>query len=301
MDYLDQYLDYLRTNRGASPKTLEAYSLDIVQYIEYQGMSQGVISVEEWQSIDKVKARAYLAFLYSKGYSRRTISRKLAAMRSYFNYLCRIGVLKKNPWQMIHTPKLPRLLPNYLTEGAAHNLIQTPDQTHLGMRDRAILDTFYSGGLRISELAGLNTTDLDREQGYVRVMGKGRKERIVPIGRLAIESIKQYELESRPALLRRNRTGEYEPGLFLNRFGRRLTVRSLRQIVKKHAAAANLPHTTSPHTLRHSFATHLLDGGADLRTVQELLGHASLSTTQIYTHVTREHLKTVYQNAHPRA
>lgn len=302
LDYIDKYMEYLQTHRGVSEKTIEAYAVDICQFIEWLGYSDGVISVEQWQAVDKLRARAFLAYLHEQGYSRRTIARKLASLRSFYSYLCLIHGLANNPWRALFTPKLPKSLPQFLSVKEASELVNSPADHPFGLRDRALLDVLYSAGLRAAECSALNTGDIDWEQGHILVSGKGSKQRLVPLGRLACESVKQYVSFGRPLILEKQYIqGEGENALFLNRFGRRLSSRSIQRIVKKHARDASLPTATHPHTLRHSYATHLLDGGADLRTVQELLGHASLSTTQIYTHVTREKLRSVYDNAHPRA
>jgi site-specific recombinase XerD len=225
----------------------------------------------------------------------RSINRRLSALRSFFRFLTRDGYLKNNPILMLQSPKLDKHLPQFMTEEEVIKLIESAlpkdEKDLMSLRDRAILETFYSTGMRISELVGLNVLDLDFIGGIAKVMGKGRKERVVPVGDIASRAIRKY-LDKRKG---------NEEAIFLNKSGRRITTRGVRGIVLKYIKKAGIKQGVSPHTLRHSFATHLLNRGADLRTVQELLGHANLSTTQIYTHLTTEKLKNVYDKAHPHA
>lgn len=241
--------------------------------------------------VDVQLLRWYLASLWRKGLARATISRKLAALRSFYRYLARMGAVSSPAALDLATPKRDRPLPKFLEKDEAEALLNGPNETTpLGMRDRAILETLYGGGLRVGELVDLNLTDLNLARGQLRVMGKGRRERICLVGRRAVNALQLYLTEGRPKL-KSPRSGD---ALFLNCQGGRLTARGVQMIVRKYG-------DVSPHALRHSFATHLLEGGADLRAVQELLGHASLSTTQIYTHVTAERLRSVYERCHPRA
>jgi site-specific recombinase XerD len=236
--------------------------------------------------------RKYLAVLKEKNLKSRSIARKLSALRSFFRFLTREGFIKANPVASIVSPKLDKHLPQFLTEDEAGRLIESSiPKNNSGLRDRAILETFYSTGIRISELVGLNLDDVDFISGIVKVRGKGKKERLVPIGDHAINAIRAY-LDKRK---------KQSQALFLNPSLSRISDRGVRYIFKKYIRAAGIRQGVSPHTLRHSFATHLLNRGADLRTVQELLGHANLGTTQIYTHLTTERLKNVYDKAHPRA
>jgi integrase/recombinase XerC len=233
-------------------------------------------------------------------YSRKTIARKLSGLRSFYRYLLREKMVENNPVKAVTTPKLPKALPKVLYQEEMLALLNQPDlNSPLGMRDRAILELLYASGMRVSELVGLTVDSLDLTVGVALVFGKGAKERYVPIGKSAISSLTQYLLEVRPKLLSKNQ--DEHNLLFLNARGGPLTDRSVRRIVDKYVNAAAISLKASPHTFRHSFATHLLDGGADLRSVQELLGHVNISTTQIYTHVSKERLRETYYNSHPRA
>jgi len=300
--HLDSFQVYLRVEKNASPRTLESYQKDLFQLFDFLA---GELAVEDNQleprMINHLLVRRYLATMQERGLARSSIARKLAAFRSFFKYLCREGVIEESPLRNIATPKMEKKLPRFLYQDDLQALLNAPDLTNpLGLRDRAILETFYAAGIRISELVGLDLGQVDLGVGYLRVLGKGHKERVVPIGSYAIEALRQYLDKGRPILAGRVPSGFNAP-LFLNRDGGRLTSRGVRYLVDKYVHKACVRQHISPHTLRHTFATHLLDAGADLRTVQELLGHVKMSTTQIYTHVTRERLKNVYQNAHPRA
>ena len=288
------FFTHLRDERNLSPETLRAYRNDLEQLRIFSKVEH----LLELADVDVYHVRRYLAHLNSKGYSKTTVVRKLAAIRGYFRFLNREGLADRNPFLDVRTPRVEKTLPHFLTIPEIVSLIETPTtHTTRGLRDRAILETLYSTGLRVSELIGLDWDDVDMEQQLVRARGKGRKERIVPIGSHAVESLKHY----RRALPSEWLTpGETAP-LFFNRFGNRISDRSIRKILDKYIKEAGLHHKTSPHTLRHSFATHLLDGGANLREVQELLGHKNLATTQIYTHLTHERLLDTYRRAHPRA
>jgi tyrosine recombinase XerC len=247
-------------------------------------------------AVDHLTLRRYLAELRAKNYSKRTVARKLASLRSLFRFLYREGHIKKNPITAITTPKLDKKLPVFLDVNKVERLLQSPPgDTAAGLRDRALLETLYSTGIRVSELVGLDVDDVDFISGVVKVFGKGRKERIVPIGEPALRAMRSY-MDKRTEAKVRDRDA-----VFLNKSGRRLTDRSVRRVIDKHIKVCSIAERVSPHSLRHSFATHLLDRGADLRSVQELLGHMNLSTTQIYTHVTMDRLKNVYDKTHPRA
>ena len=240
--------------------------------------------------------RQYLGELQKKQYSRKTIARRLAALRTYFRFLCREKYCQTNPARVLRTPKLEMRLPKFLYPEEMTTLIDTTGTANiLGLRDKAILESLYSSGMRVSELVSLNITDIEFERGMARVMGKGRKERLVPLGSYALSAINAY-LDIRDNPLQ----GKQESAIFLNHRGKRITDRGVRLLIHKITQAQGFENI-SPHTMRHTFATHMLNNGADLRIVQELLGHVSLSTTQIYTHVTKERLKTVYNKAHPRA
>jgi tyrosine recombinase XerC len=289
---LDQFLRYQRVEKNASDHTVVNYQRDIMQF--WQFLDDDTLTV---QDINRSMLRRYLSHLQQGGYARSSIARKLSSLRSFFRFLVAEGFCEQNPLQHLSTPKQERLLPNFLYQNDCFALLAAPDSSILGQRDRAILELLYATGIRVSELVGLSMHDVDWRGGYLRVFGKGSKERIVPIGKMACQSLGEYLVSSRPKLLRHPK----EAAFFLNRLGGRLSDRSIRRLIDKYVEQAALKTHVSPHTLRHTFATHLLDNGADLRSVQELLGHTRVSTTQIYTHVTKERLKTVYRRAHPRA
>lgn len=283
--------------RNASALTIKSYSDDLTHLWEFFEEQYG--RSPEPADIDVSQLRAYVAYLHECGYARATVARRLACLRSYFRYCNREGLCETNPAKPLRTPRAGRKLPHFLTTEEVGRLLTTPNaMTNDGLRDRAILETMYSAGLRVAEVVSLDVSDLDRSAGILRVLGKGRKERIAPVGSFALKALGRWLEVRRP-------DPEAEPAdqaaLFLNRFGRRLTTRSIGRMLEKHIKVAGLSTQTSPHTLRHSFATHLLDGGADLRSVQELLGHKSLTTTQIYTHVSTRRLRETYEAAHPHA
>jgi integrase/recombinase XerC len=286
---VEQFLRSLAVERGASPHTLRSYRTDLTDCAAFLAAGRLGTLV----GADARTLRAYLAALHERGLARTSIARRLAALRSFFRFLMRRGRASANPAREVTTPKLPRKLPAYLPIDESEALLRVAAPPAAGgARDRAILELFYATGIRVAELAGLDVEDLDLREGAVRVLGKGRKERIVPVGRKAVEALRAYL----------GREGERERGpVFLNGRGGRLTVRSVHRIVRARARAAGLHRRVSPHTLRHTFATHLLDAGADLRLIQELLGHARLGTTQKYTHVSTDRLMKVYDRAHPRA
>ncbi|MGD0336695.1 MAG: tyrosine recombinase XerC [Candidatus Omnitrophota bacterium] len=286
--YIEKFLRYLEIEKNYSVNTLVNYKLDLSGFSKFLGAA-------ELEKVDYLALRKYLAVLKEKNFSSRTVGRKLSSLRSFFKFLVREGYLKTNPILMLSSPRMEKHLPSFMTEEEVAHLIESAfaknEKDERGLRDRAILETFYSTGLRISELVSLDIDDADFIGGIVKVMGKGKKERVVPIGDTAIGALRRY-------LDKRKKTSEV---LFLNKNGKRITSRGVRDIVEKYIKLAGIKEGVSAHTFRHTFATHLLDRGADLRTVQELLGHANLSTTQIYTHLTTERLKNVYDKAHPRA
>ena len=287
--YIDKFINYLKVERNASDHTIINYTIDL-------GVFKTFLGDRQIETIDHLALRRFLAELRAKNYAKRTIARKLASLRSLFRFLFREGYIKKNPITAISTPKLDRKLPVFLDVVKIERLLQSPSESdEAGVRDRALLETLYSTGIRVSELVGLDIDDVDIISGVVKVLGKGSKERVVPIGEPALNAIRKY-LDTRAGSRVKDKDA-----VFLNNHGRRLTDRSVRRVVDKHIRACSMTEKISPHSLRHSFATHLLDRGADLRSVQELLGHANLSTTQIYTHVTMDRLKSVYDKAHPRA
>lgn len=291
------FLNYLKVERNASALTIKSYTDDMTHLCEFFEEQTG--RIPHPQDIDVSQLRSYVAYLHECGYAQATVARRLACLRSFFRYCNREGICDKNPARPLRTPRAGRKLPHFLTtEEVGNLLIAPPANKNDGLRDRAILETMYSAGLRVAEVVALSVRDFDRAQGILRVLGKGRKERVAPVGSYAIKALARW-LEVRSP----DTTAEAadQEALFLNRFGRRLTTRSIGRMLEKHIATAGLSTQTSPHTLRHSFATHLLDGGADLRAVQELLGHKSLTTTQIYTHVSTRRLRETYEAAHPHA
>jgi integrase/recombinase XerC len=297
-DPLADYLRHLALERHASAHTVKSYREDLTQAVEYFQTQTPSFAP---QRLSTRVLRAYLAWLHEKGYARTTVARRLASVRSWLRYLCRQGLISKNPADGLRGPRQEKRLPHFLATNEVGKLIAAPESTPLGARDRAIMDVLYSAGLRVSELVGLNVDDLDLDLdldgGVLTVRGKGKKERLALLGGPAIKAVKLW-LDERTAIVGK---GKPSPALFLNRFGQRLTTRSVARMLEKYLARAGLDRQTSPHTLRHSFATHLLDAGADIRCVQELLGHRSLGTTQLYTHVTTTRLHDSYRSAHPRA
>jgi len=302
--YIDKFLRYLEIEKNYSALTLLNYRGDLedfsnflnpVRNIKITGKESKISNgVKEFplEKVDYLSLRRYLAHLKERNLKPRSIARKLSCLRSFFNFLCRDGYLDSNPTLSLRTYKLDKHLPSFLTEGEMIKLLQMPQGKDVrGLRDRAILETFYSTGMRISELVGLNVDDVDFISGVAKARGKGKKERLLPIGEYALKAIKAYL----------DKKKKQSAALFLNKNGTRLTTRGTRNIVGKYVRSACLSGGISAHSLRHSFATHLLNRGADLRSVQELLGHANLSTTQIYTHISTEKLKSVYDKAHPHA
>jgi integrase/recombinase XerC len=288
--YLEKFLTYLDIEKNYSPHTLLNYKLDLVEFIEF-------IEDKPLEKVEYNDFRRFLAQLRTKQFKPRTLARKLSSIRSLFKFLQREGYIKENPAILLMTPKLDKTLPNFMSEGEMTELIEAPkiDDKKAGQRDRAIFETLYSSGLRVSELVGLNVDHIDFIGNVIKVLGKGKKERIVPIGDAALKEIRAYLAK------RKVKDGVKVRAVFLNKNGERLTDRSIRNIINKHLLHTSIKNKVSPHVVRHSFATHLLNRGADLRSVQELLGHVNLSTTQIYTHITTERLKSVYDKAHPHA
>lgn len=283
--YIDRFLRYLEIEKNSSKHTLLNYRLDLEAF----GSFLGDVGIEK---TDYLLLRKYMAGLKEKNMRQKTISRKISCLRSFFRFLCREGYLKSNPVLTLMSPKREKRLPIFLTEDEMTQLIEAPRQDNeLGLRDRAIFETLYSTGMRVSELVGLSIADVDFISGVLKVMGKGKKERLLPIGDKAIDAIRKY-------LDKRSKQAD---ALFLNKNHKRITDRGIRNILSRYIKSLSMKKGISPHKIRHSFATHLLNRGADLRSVQELLGHANISTTQIYTHLTTERLKNVYDKAHPRA
>lgn len=297
---IEQFLRSLKTERNYSSFTLEAYGRDLHQFAQFLELSYPDLWTRkniDW--IAKEHIRSFLAYSSQQGLSRKTLGRKLAAIRSFFKFLMRTGQVAKNPAKSIQTPRTEKKLPSFLSIQEALDLLELPDQnTPEGIRDRAILEIFYGTGIRLRELVKLKMDDVDFHEGLIRILGKGNKERLVPMGRMAEKSLRGY-LKIRNQLLRHG--DEDNRVLFLSKRGKPISPRTVQYRVQKYLQQISDLSSLSPHLLRHTFATHLLEAGADLEAVKELLGHASLSTTQIYTHVTMERLKQIYRQAHPRA
>jgi len=284
---IESFIDYLSIERGLSSNTLQAYRRDLCQFRDWLK--------KEFLQVDSTLIGNYLATLRKKGNESRTLNRKLSVVRMFYKFLYTEGKIDHNPVEGVSSPRLGRKIPSFLSEKEVEALLEAPSvDEQYGSRDRAILEVVYGAGLRISELVNLNLTDLNLKGGWVKVLGKGSKERIVPLGREACRWVRIY--------LRKRRTETTDKlSLFCNRYGKRLSRQACWKIIKKYSQKAGITKKISPHTLRHSFATHLLSRDADLRFVQELLGHTNISTTQIYTHITQERLKKVYKKYHPRA
>jgi integrase/recombinase XerC len=295
---LADFLTHLGLEKNASEKTVKSYREDLLQALAFtrDHLKKKQVDPQDWTM--RV-LRAFVAWLHEQKYAKTTIARRLAATRSFGKYLCRQGVLTLNPAQGLRGPRQDKKLPHFLTLGDIHKLLSAPQGSNpAGRRDRAMLETLYASGIRVSELVGLDLLALDLIDGVITVRGKGKKERLALLGPDAVQAIRLW-LEDRAALVAE--TGKDTGAVFLNSKGGRLTARSVGRLLANHLRAAGLDPRTSPHTLRHSFATHMLDAGADIRGVQELLGHKSLATTQVYTHVTTQRLQKSYQKAHPRS
>jgi integrase/recombinase XerC len=292
-----RYLQYLRVERGASLHTLKSYREDLMALADYLAGEDG--STPEPDGITIGELRGFVAALHEAGYAKASIARRMASIRSFFRFGQREGWVKTNPAKPLRNPRKSQKLPHFLSTDEVGKLLTAPQGDEPPeLRDRAILETLYSAGLRVSELVGLTDGDLDFSAGIVRVRGKGKRERLAPIGSHAARALRAWL--AKRTLSPKVPTGREAP-VFTNRFGTRLTTRSVARMLEKYLRETGLDQRTSPHTLRHSFATHLLDRGADIRSVQELLGHKSLVTTQIYTHVSTSNLKAAYEKAHPRA
>ncbi len=292
----------MRYERNVSPHTLRNYASDLEQFRDYllQVEKREDVSVKE---IDRLTIREWMALLHSQDKKKTSIARKLASLRTFFQFLVREGNLESNPAKLVATPRIERKLPNHLSMEDAVRFIETPDvNTDLGKRDRAIIEFLYATGIRVGELVNINLKDIDFREKLVRVTGKRKKQRIVPFGEPALQALMHYLQETRPAFLNNCPPANRDvQAVFLNYQGTRITTRSVGRMIDKYIKRCADIHNISPHSLRHSFATHLLDQGADLRDIQELLGHARLSTTQIYTQVSMEKLIEVYDRAHPKA
>ena len=299
-DLVKAFLNYLAIEKGFSANTVSAYRNDLDQlagFIEGTASAKGFKA--EWLSVDRNLLINYIIDLKDRNYSSATVARKVAAVKSFFAFLVDERKIQNDPTENISSPKVNKSLPKPLSLTEIDVLLAEPAKcsTPEAMRDVAMLELLYASGMRVSELMDLNINDINLKASFVRCMGKGSKERIIPIHDRAVRSVKEYISEARPHLLK----GKEEQALFLNRRGDRLTRQGFWLILKGHAKSAGIKKVVTPHTLRHSFATHILNGGADLRAVQELLGHANISSTQIYTHLTSEHVRHAYDKAHPRA
>ncbi len=304
-EYLEQFFQHLRYERNVSPHTLRNYLSDLGQFHENIAPPKpdGTREQIPVKDIDHITIREWMAELHSENAKKTTVARKLASLRTFFQFLVREGVLEVNPAKLVATPRIERKLPTHLSMEDAIRFIETPDlETDLGKRDRAILEFIYATGMRVGELVKLNLKDIDFKEKLVRVTGKRNKQRILPFGEPALQALMYYLNEARPEFLNNCPPAERdEDAVFLNYKGTRITTRSVGRMVDKYIKQCSDIPNISPHSLRHSFATHLLDSGADLRDIQELLGHARLSTTQIYTQVSMEKLIEVYDKAHPKA
>ena len=303
-EVFNRYINYLVAERNVSPYTVRNYTSDLVGNSK-RGTEKGFFQflrmkkIESLDKADKWVLREFLAYLSNQGVAKSSIARKLSAIRSFYRYLARENLLDKNPLEHSVSPKLDKKLPEFLTIEEVVKLLQSPDlSTPQGLRDRALIELIYASGLRVSELVNLNIDNMNMESREIRVWGKGSKERVVLMGEHASNAINNYLAHGRPKLLVKKDGGG---ALFINRDGNRLTERMVQILVRKYARAAGIDKDVHPHLLRHTFATHMLDGGADLRVVQELLGHSNLSTTQIYTHITQAQARKVYLSAHPMA
>lgn len=285
------YLSDLEQRRGASTHTVTNYRLDLEHlagWLSERGLA-------DWSKVRRQDMRAWVAWMHGEGYASTSIARKLSAARALYRYLVREGMAAETPLLLVPTPRQRRTLPGVLSIDEVERLLEAPDgHSPLGLRDRCMFEVLYATGLRLSELLSLTTNSVQWQARNIRVTGKGNKERIVLLGDLAVDALERYVHESRPLLL----AGRQSEALFLSHIGRPLSVRGFHAILQGHLRAAGIDRHVTPHTLRHSFATHLLEGGADLRSVQELLGHANVSTTQVYTHVSRAYLRDVYAKAH---
>ncbi|NLC63690.1 MAG: tyrosine recombinase XerC [Thermoanaerobacterales bacterium] len=290
---IDKFLRYISVTKNKSKNTVKAYGKDLIQFLEY--LKEIKISEPIFHNVERKDIRGFLFYLKEKQLKKKTMSRKLSAIRSFFKYLTAEGILKENIASSAFAPKLPKNLPVFLYPKEIELLLSVQPNNVLGIRDKAILELLYATGLRVGEVVSLKTSDINFVSNYIIVLGKGSRERVVFFGRKAQLALEKYLRESRPFLAKDISCDS----LFLNKNGTTLSDRSVRRIIDKYVKNVSLKNDISPHTLRHSFATHMLNNGADLKTVQELLGHASLSTTQIYTHVTRERLKEVYDKSFP--
>ncbi len=292
-ELIDSFLNYLSVERGLAKNTINSYRQDLKLYQQYLNSQH----LSSFLKINKTDITNFMLNQKDKGLSANSIARRLVAIKSFYRFLVRERIIKSDPTSLIETPKLWKKIPQTLSIAEVEALIQQPNlRDRQGIRDRAILDIMYSTGMRVSEVVNLKLDNANLDMGFVRCIGKGNKERIIPLGRHACLAIKRYIETARPNFTKK-KPSDY---LFLNRFGQRLSRQSLWKIIKKYAKAARIKKQIRPHTLRHSFATHLLERGADLRSVQEMLGHSDISTTQVYTHINKDRLKNIHRMFHPR-
>lgn len=305
MTLVDDFLLYLQREKNYSENTVNAYERDLYQLENYLQDYEGMEVLEDIDNLEYLMMRKYLAYLNSQHLAKSTIARKLGACRSFYKYLLRMQIVDANPAAEVVSPKKEKKLPKFLYYDEVEALMQSPADDVWGRRDRAILEMCYAGGFRVSELVSINMMSINKSGRFVSVVGKGSKQRIVPVGQMALAAVEDYlsalRAEAAEGNLKFSPDFSARSPLFLNQRGGRLTTRSVQNIVKKYVEQAAIKKKISPHALRHSFATHLLENGADLRSVQELLGHSSISTTQIYTHVSKSTVRSVYNKTHPRA
>lgn len=295
-NYPEKFLTYLEVEKSCSELTVTNYRKDIRAFADF--LTERLGQQFLWTQVGPLDIRSYLAQLNDKQYARRTIARRISALRSFYKYLVRENLLDNNPMAKVHSPKLDKKLPTFLDEIEIQELLELPDSKPLGRRDQAVLELLYATGCRVSELVGLTLERVDIGNRFVLLLGKGNKERLVPLGHTCCHALEQYYQVRRELMLNYGKEHNF---VFINSRGGVLTDRSVRRILDKYINQLAIAKNVSPHTIRHSFATHLLEHGADLRAVQELLGHANLSTTQIYTHITTERIAAVYKKNHPRA
>ena len=292
---IQEFSDYLRIEKRNSPHTVSAYRRDLSRFsAEFAG--------QKVDSVTTANIRDFLISLREQGLSPASVARSLSSIKSFFKYLCQDKQFQNNPAEILETPKRWRKLPDVLSSEDVDNLLKSPDlESVLGLRDKAMLEILYASGLRVSELINLQVSQLDMQVGYLRTLGKGSKERIVPIGAMAKRGVENYILNSRPALISSRKDGGKPEELFVTRRGRGMTRQGFWKLLKGYVTQANIRASVSPHTLRHAFATHLLERGADLRSVQQMLGHSDISTTQIYTHILGKRMLEIHQQFHPRS
>jgi len=294
-DLIGDFINYLSVERGLAANTLESYGRDLRQYSEFLRGSARLVSLRD---ASRANIISYLLQMEKQGKSPATIARRLAALKSFYQFLVRESLVERDPTANLESPRLDRRLPKVLSVGEVETLLAQPKLSAPGgLRDKAMLEVLYATGIRVSELVSLKISDVNLEMRYVKCLGKGSKERLVPIGTIACRAVADYLTRGRPKMVK----DHSERSLFVNHHGRKMTRQGFWKIVKKYAAQAGIKKSITPHTLRHSFATHLLENGADVRAVQEMLGHADISTTQVYTHVNRKRLREEYRSSHPRA